>query len=100
MCKIKELKTYMAFLFDTPEKIKSFCDNTYNQQTQKNENNIKLKDLYYNMVEGPRQEYNMLYEQYLEDYKNTNNLYDKMALKYPELPKYYNLYTYTDMEKR
>lgn len=89
----------MAFLFDTPQKIYANCKDIYDKQIEIKENNIKLKDLYYKYIEGPREQYNQLYEEYLENIVNTTNLYEKMNFKYPERPIYYNRYTYINIDK-
>lgn len=82
----------MAFLFDTTSKIKAHCDELHAVQSKKEEDNIKLTDLYNTIIEGPRRDYDMLYEQHVENSKDMN-IHDRVILKYPELPKYYNIYT-------
>lgn len=80
----------MYFIFDTPVKLKKACDELYLKKDL--EKNIRRNELYEALIERPRQEFENAYETYVETYKSSS-IHDRVNMKYPEKPLYYNIYT-------
>lgn len=80
----------LYFMFETPVKIKKQCDELYLKRDI--DNKIRRNELYETLIEGPRQDFENAYNAYIETYKNSS-VHDKVSLKYPEIPMYYNIYT-------